>query len=323
MREYKVVLFSLLSLFSVVAGGFLLLALTRRIHDWSHRRLVQCTILLLPVVFLAVTLCALPLATRGTFLDHLVFFSVSGLALGALLPGSMRVILMMRFVARHALFINVELQEQVNVLAKQLGVVPPRVRLYPADQPAALTCGIHQPTILLSTWIVQHLDQHEIEAVLVHEMEHVVRHDYAILWLATILRDAFCYIPASQIAYRQLKREKELACDDLAVSVTQRPLALASALTRFWLHAAELPKEPRVVAAQSLVAAQEAIHVRVERLLASPSRPGNREHVSLDNPVPEPTPLLPFLFLQGFGLFLLTMVALMGCNGVMLLERFL
>ncbi|GHO95812.1 hypothetical protein KSF_058600 [Reticulibacter mediterranei] len=53
-----------------------------------------------------------------------------------------------------------------------------------------------------------------------HELEHVARRDYLIMFLATVLRDAFFYMPTSWIAYRQLQREKELVCDDLTVGVT-------------------------------------------------------------------------------------------------------
>ena len=90
--------------------------------------------------------------------------------------------------------------------------------------------------MLISTWMVDHLDQQELEAVLMHELVHVHRCDYLLNWIALLLRDAFFYLPTSRIAYRQLQHEKELACDDLVVQATKRPLALASALTKVWLH---------------------------------------------------------------------------------------
>ena len=55
-----------------------------------------------------------------------------------------------------------------------------------------------------------------------------------VIWFATVLRDAFFYLPTSRVAYHQLQHEKELACDDLAVGVTHWPLALASALAKAW-----------------------------------------------------------------------------------------
>ncbi len=84
------------------------------------------------------------------------------------------------------------------------------------------------------TWMIEHLDRRELEAVLAHELEHAARHDSLVIWFATVLRDAFFYLPTSRVAYHQLQHEKELACDDLAVGVTHWPLALASALAKAW-----------------------------------------------------------------------------------------
>lgn len=117
--------------------------------------------------------------------------------------------------------------------------------------------------------MVQHLDQRELEAVLAHELGHVVRRDYLVIWLATLLRDAFCYLPTSWLAYRQLQHEKELACDELAVGATNRPLALASALAKTWQDALG-QRNPGL--AQSLIGGNEVMENRIERLLVA-SRP--------------------------------------------------
>jgi beta-lactamase regulating signal transducer with metallopeptidase domain len=86
---------------------------------------------------------------------------------------------------------------------------------------------------------------------------------------ATILRDAFFYIPMSRIAYRQLQREKELVCDEQVVHVTKRPVALASPLSKLWLHAAEHSWFAQLSVKQSLVEADSPLNHRIERLLES------------------------------------------------------
>jgi beta-lactamase regulating signal transducer with metallopeptidase domain len=117
--------------------------------------------------------------------------------------------------------------------------------------------------------MTEHLDQRELEAVLAHELGHVVRRDYLAIWLATLLRDAFCYLPTSWVAYRQLQQEKELACDELAIGATNRPLALASALAKTWQYALG-ERSPGL--AQSLIGGNQLMENRIERLLAA-SRP--------------------------------------------------
>jgi len=125
--------------------------------------------------------------------------------------------------------------------------------------------------------MLEHLDDRELEAVLAHELGHVAHHDYLMSWLAMVLRDAFFYLPTSHIAYRRLQQEKELMCDDSTIGITHRPLALASALTKVWLHAIDSPELPTFRLAQSLSNGERAMHVRIERLMASPRPQWHRQ----------------------------------------------
>jgi hypothetical protein len=137
-------------------------------------------------------------------------------------------------------------------------------------------------------------------------------------WLATMLRDAFFYLPTSRAAYRQLQQEKELACDDLAVGATHRPLALASALAKVWQHAVE---GPRFGSAQSLTGVGESINGRIERLLATPkptaSRVGSYAAVFRIR-IPA---LVGLLILEAVNVTLI--LALMGCGPALLLGKLL
>lgn len=152
-------------------------------------------------------------------------------------------------------------------MTKQRTLHSIHVCLTPYDVPLAFTCGMKHPTIVLSTWMVEHLDQRELEAVVAHEIEHIARRDYFTTFFSTIFRDAFFYLPTTNIIYRQMKQEKEIACDERAAGTTQRPLALASALTKVWLHAVEEPRYAALGLAQPLVTKNIAIHHRIERLL--------------------------------------------------------
>jgi len=165
------------------------------------------------------------------------------------------------------------LERYAHDVAQRLGVVRPRVLLCPSDHPLALTYGIFRPTILLSAWMVEKLDQQELEAVLAHELQHVARFDYLIVLLATVLRDAFFYLPTSRKAYRQLQQEKELVCDDLVVRATRRPLALASALTKVWLHRIETPQYAMMGGAQLLANGSTLTDYRIQRLMDTPPLP--------------------------------------------------
>ncbi len=262
----------------VVVGCLLLLRVLNSISPWSQRRLVQSFILAMPLMTLGIGVGGLhhfvaPFCFTDTPLWDLVFGIIFPLcmviiALGALLMGVLRLILMTRVVMYCRMPAPLSLRTSTEKLAQRLHVRSPRVWLCAYDRPLAFTCGIFRPTILVSTWMLSHLDQQELEAVLTHELEHVARHDYLIIFLATVLRDAFFYLPTSRVAYHLLQHEKELICDELTVRLTRRPLALASALAKVWVHAEETPHMARFGAAQPLAESGNALNTRIERLLA-------------------------------------------------------
>lgn len=266
------------SVLLVVFGGALMLVLLRRLGDWPPRRDLQVLVLVAPVVSLGLGIGGLHhFAGRTCFLgappwDYMLGVGlplVMGIvALGGLGLGIMRLVLMNHIMTRRGVPAGVEVQALADDLAERLGTSRPQVLLCPYDRPLALTWGLWRPAVLLSTWVVEHLDRRELEAVLAHELAHVARRDYLVIWLATVLRDAFFYLPTSWAAYRQLQHEKELACDDLAVNVTRRPLALASALAKVWQQAVDGPSH---ATAQPFVGAGELIEDRIERLLAVPA----------------------------------------------------
>ncbi|MBI4277589.1 MAG: M48 family metalloprotease, partial [Armatimonadetes bacterium] len=153
-------------------------------------------------------------------------------ALGGLFLGVARLGVMWTVTVRRSRPAGAWLQALTDRLAARMRTLRPRILLYRSNRPFAIACGIRRPAVLLSTWMVDHLDRSELESVLAHELGHVARRDYLMTWLATVLRDGFLYMPTSWLAYRRLQQDNELACDDLAVKVTKKPLALASALKK-------------------------------------------------------------------------------------------
>jgi Zn-dependent protease with chaperone function len=264
------------SLLMVLLVGCGVLALLRRLGDWAARRDLQLLVLAAPAVSLGIGLGGLHhFAGQACFLSTPPWDYTLGIALplgmgvvalAGLGLGLVRLALLARLGGRAGLPAGAALQAAVERLARQLGTPQPHVRLCASERPLALTCGVVRPTLLLSTWLVTYLDQRELEAVLAHELAHLARRDPLVTWLATVLRDAFCYLPTSWVAYRQLQQERELACDDLAVGVTRRPLALASALAKVWQRAAAGP----ALATAAPLAASAAIEARIRRLLAAP-----------------------------------------------------
>ncbi len=318
---------SSISLFTF--GSYLALRLLHNIGSWAQRRYMQCFVLLVPLASLGLGLAGLHhFSGRACLRSAPVWDSLLELALplgmglivlGALSFGVLRLSLITRVVARRGVRAGPDLQLLADHLAERLGATRAQVRLWGYDRPLALTCGVFRPTILLSTWMVRHLDHRELEAVLAHELEHVARRDYPVMWLATVLRDAFFYLPTSWAAYRQLSHEKELVCDDLAAGSTHRPLALASALAKVWQDAVEEPGFVRLGLAQPLLGAGESINGRIERLLAPPAPTTSRQSTQLGALRTSMLVFAGLLLLEAANVTL--MLALMGCGPVLLLGR--
>jgi Zn-dependent protease with chaperone function len=270
--------FALLATINFLVG----LALFQTRHAWSGQQRSYLLLLAAPVSLLtasmivqvlcgAITLAhaMLPIA-RPAFWQWGVRWATLialGVGAGAVCVTACRGLLLFWWLRRWTVPAPQHLTKRVGDLAKQMRVRAPAVRLWHGKHPVAATCGFWRPALLLSPWLIAHLDADELEAVLAHELAHIVRRDNQCDWLALILRDAFGYLPMSRRCYRRLRQHQELACDDLAVAVTHHPLALASALAKVWQqslnHRAPVP-------ATALTGLGESLSERITRLL-SPS----------------------------------------------------
>lgn len=300
----------------VVFTSRLMLGPLREVLDWRMRRVLQLLVLFLPMTSLFVLIgglrhvldprCIQTVPMWDHMLDTGEVFFLGGSIVGSAMLGLVRLFLMNRTMKRETTIRDDRLEKKVTVLTTKTGIGSVSVRLVPLSRPLALIYGIRQPTLLLSTWMVEHLDEEEVEAVLIHELVHVQRADYLVNWLALMLRDAFFYLPPHRLLYRQLQREKELACDDLVAHITQRPLALASALTKVWLFQAETRS---AVLVQTLTGSGESLEGRVERLLAKRLDEGEKSQPFLG---------LPRMTLSVSVMFLVTVISLIGMIALLL-----
>jgi hypothetical protein len=96
--------------------------------------------------------------------------------------------------------------------------LPRHVRLLDCDHPTMLaTWGVVRPTILLPAG-AQGWPGDRIQAVLHHELAHVLRRDWVVALTASLLRAVYWFNPLLWIAYRRLRHEGERACDDLVLT---------------------------------------------------------------------------------------------------------
>jgi heat shock protein HtpX len=126
-----------------------------------------------------------------------------------------------------------ELYDLVEVLSTEVGLkVPPALYFMPGDTSGAFAMSGRRAKILISADLVEELNFDELQGIVAHELAHIASHDIQMVIAAGILRDVVAWNPFAHIAYRRLTTDREFEADRRAVSLTGKPLALASSIVK-------------------------------------------------------------------------------------------
>ena len=90
--------------------------------------------------------------------------------------------------------------------------------------------GHLKPMILFPMGVINKLAPEEVEAILAHELAHVLRHDYIFNLFQSIVEALFYYHPAVWFMSNQIRNERESACDDIAINLINSKMNYAKAL---------------------------------------------------------------------------------------------
>jgi VWFA-related protein len=103
--------------------------------------------------------------------------------------------------------------------------------------------GWLRPVILVPVEFFTGLPFEHVTALLAHELAHIRRYDYLASILQSIAESVLFYHPAVWWISEQIRAERELCCDDLAVAATGDVLAYARALAELesWQPARPTP----------------------------------------------------------------------------------
>jgi beta-lactamase regulating signal transducer with metallopeptidase domain len=120
--------------------------------------------------------------------------------------------------------------------------------------------------ILVPVGMLAGLPANQVEAILLHELAHIRRHDYLTNLLQMFVEGVFFYHPAVWWITSVIRTERENFCDDVVVSTQEDAYGYASALTAL---------ESRRMAADHIAVAATGgnLEKRVRRLLALPEGP--------------------------------------------------
>ncbi len=136
-----------------------------------------------------------------------------------------------RQLTRHGLSkLPSELRVFVSATSSQMGIRPIVSAWLSSQVDVPLTLGHLKPIILLPVAMINQLTSQQVEAILVHELAHIRRHDYLLHLLVTILEGVFFFNPFTRLLIRQIKKERENCCDDLVLQFRYDRHSYVSAL---------------------------------------------------------------------------------------------
>ena len=125
-------------------------------------------------------------------------------------------------------------QKDLARLSAELRLSRPILLLESCLAEAPMVLGHFRPLILMPVGLLAGLPAGQIEAILVHELAHIRRHDYLANVLQHLVEGLLFYHPAAWWITRVIRAERENCCDDIVVSMSGDAHEYAVAHSPHW-----------------------------------------------------------------------------------------
>jgi beta-lactamase regulating signal transducer with metallopeptidase domain/protein involved in polysaccharide export with SLBB domain len=158
-------------------------------------------------------------------------------------------------------------ESRLRRLAEQMSVRRPILLLESALVRVPAVIGWLRPIIFVPVGALTGLPPRQLDALLLHELAHVRRHDYLVNLAQVVIETALFYHPATWWISRQIRQEREMCCDDAAVARCGDRLLYAQSLAAM----AGLRAAPP---AYALAADGGNLSARIRRILTPAPRRG-------------------------------------------------
>jgi beta-lactamase regulating signal transducer with metallopeptidase domain len=123
--------------------------------------------------------------------------------------------------------------ERLQGLVLKLGITQSVTFMHSTKINVPSVIGHFKPVILLPLGILTQLPQAHVEAIVLHELAHVRRHDYLINIVLYLIKVLFFFNPFVLAISKKISIEREKICDDIAVKACGDPLTFANSLSQF------------------------------------------------------------------------------------------
>ena len=151
-------------------------------------------------------------------------------------------------------------------IAAALGIRRPVLLRVTSAITGPVTVGALRALVLLPLSAATSLTPEQLEVVLAHELAHVRRQDYLWNLVQTLAETLYFFHPAVWWIGSRIRHERELCCDDMALTVFPDPVVYASALYQL-----EQQRRPLAQFAMALDGNQPTtLRMRIARILGEP-----------------------------------------------------
>lgn len=127
--------------------------------------------------------------------------------------------------------VSEELRNRFNQLLLKTKIDKTVLLLQSAKVNLPMVLGYFKPVILLPVGMISGLTTAQLEAILLHELSHIKRHDFLINIIQSIIEVIFYYHPVVWWLSSQARKEREHCCDDQIIAYGVNKITYANALT--------------------------------------------------------------------------------------------
>lgn len=157
-------------------------------------------------------------------------------------------------------------RNKLQTLKNQMGITKAVQLLESAIVKAPMTFGHFKPVILVPLGMLASLPPNQVEALLLHELAHIRRHDFLINLLVGVLETLLFYHPAIWWLTARLRELREECCDDLVVAQGTPHIAYVESLLA-------ISQTSKIQLAMNATNSSSHFSVRIRRLLLPETPP--------------------------------------------------
>ena len=187
----------------------------------------------------------------------------------------LRELTLVRHLRRQVMLPDSLLEQRFLELKEQTGIRKTVLLRLSDKVQVPLMLGHLKPIVLLPLSLMSRLDMQQVEAVLLHELAHIKRHDYFWNILQMVMETLLFFNPVAWWLSALIRDEREHCCDDYVLRRTQKSLPYAHALL-----ALEEYRVSRYAAAMALSGSQKnSLLNRIKRITAMKQNKGNTQKI--------------------------------------------